>query len=691
MNLDILGLNETWLSSDVNDHELSLPGYNILRRDRNRRGGGICIYVKDTINFSVIEGIKNDNVESIWIRCIVDKECFDLCVVYRPPSASCEYFENILDQVEFVKQSDNDMIIIGDLNFNYSFDENLHQNPVYQLESMFEMKQLVVSPTRVTTTSSTLIDVILSSCPDKHVKTSVIDCSLSDHCLVLTEFTSRSSKTHVHKTVTFRNFKKFDLSQFLNDLSDCTNVTNTILNNGDVDSHWKAFKNDFINICDDHAPMTARRLKERHNPWIDNDIIDLMYKRDYLKRQAVKLKDNELYSQYRRLRNEVTNKIRQAQKHYYEREITENRGNPSKLWKVISKIANGNKRCDPPSGISADEFNEHFSSVGENIAKQTISNNRTTPWKGPKSCVVFELHKVSCCEVKKQLNKLKNKCNSDVLGMDAKLLHLSADVIAPKLTSLYNASIETSTVPCDWKFARVSPVYKNKGCKLDKNNYRPISVISHVSKIFERLIQVQLMEYLIKNEYISIHQSAYRKYHNTQTCLHRVVDDWLDNIGDNIFTGVCLLDIKKCFDSISHSILLDKLSYYGICGKENDFFRSYLSNRKQVVKCGTITSDIENINVGVPQGSLLGPVLFMLFVNDNSQHVHLGTCNLYADDCLVYCTGDNVDDVSDKLQQCVHDVSNWYSENNLLLNVDKCNTMLIGSKYKLSQLNDNDK
>ena len=121
------------------------------------------------------------------------------------------------------------------------------------------------------------------------------------------------------------------------------------------------------------------------------------------------------------------------------------------------------------------------------------------------------------------------------------------------------------------------------------------------------------------------------------------------------------------------------------------FFRSYLSNRKHVVKCGTITSDIENINVGVPQGSLLGPVLFMLFVNDISQHVHLGTCNLYADDCLVYCTGDNVDDVSDKLQQCVHDVSNWYSENNLLLNVDKCNTMLIGSKYKLSQLNDNDK
>ena len=128
---------------------MSFPSLVIIswRRDRNRRGGGICIYVKDTINFSVIEGIKNDNVESIWIRCIVDKECFDLCVVYRPPSASCEYFENILDQVEFVKQSDNDMIIIGDLNFNYSFDENLHQNPVYQLESMFEMKQLVVSPT----------------------------------------------------------------------------------------------------------------------------------------------------------------------------------------------------------------------------------------------------------------------------------------------------------------------------------------------------------------------------------------------------------------------------------------------------------------------------------------------------------------------------------------------------------------
>ena len=300
------------------------------------------------------------------------------------------------------------------------------------------------------------------------------------------------------------------------------------------------------------------------------------------------------------------------------------------------------------------------------------------------------MHEIRCCDVKKELGKLKNKCNTDVLGMEAKLLHLSADVVSPILTCLYNASIETSTVPSDWQFARVSPVYKSKGCKLDKNNYRPISVISHIAKIFERLIQAQLMEYLIKNEYISIDQSAYRKYHNTQTCLHRVVDDWLDNIGDNVFTGVCLLDIRKCFDSISHSILCDKLSYYGICGKENDFFKSYLSNRTQVVKYGTITSDIENINVGVPQGSVLGPILFMLFINDISQHIHLGTCNLYADDCLIYCTGNSVDDVSNKLQQSVNDISDWYNGNDLLLNVDKCNTMLIGSKHKFLHLNGND-
>ena len=198
------------------------------------------------------------------------------------------------------------------------------------------------------------------------------------------------------------------------------------------------------------------------------------------------------------------------------------------------------------------------------------------------------------------------------------------------------------------------------------------------------------MSYLIKFEYISIDQSAYKKYHNTQTSLHRVIDDWLENMNDNVFTGVCLLDIKKCFDSIDHAILLKKMSYYGIRNGEYKLFKSYLTDRKQVVSCKNEVSYDKNINIGVPQGSVLGPVLFMLFVNDLSQHTYLGAANLYADDCLIYCTGNDVSNVNETLQMCIDDVTNWYDKNKLVLNAEKCNVMLVRSKHKLSQVNENE-
>jgi hypothetical protein len=219
----------------------------------------------------------------------------------------------------------------------------------------------------------------------------------------------------------------------------------------------------------------------------------------------------------------------------------------------------------------------------------------------------------------------------------------------------------------------------------EKGNYRPISVIAHIAKICELQVQKQFLTYLLDNDYISIDQSAYRKCHSTQTALHRVTDDWLDNICDGLFTGVCCLDIKKCFDTIDHRILLKKLSYYGIHGKELDWFKSYLVNRAQVVKSNGKTSSQKFLNIGVPQGSVLGPILFMIYVNDLSQHVHLGTANLYADDTLIYCTGTTVSEVNSKLQKCVNEVFNWYEGNRLVLNASKSNTMLVASKYAINQ------
>jgi len=288
---------------------------------------------------------------------------------------------------------------------------------------------------------------------------------------------------------------------------------------------------------------------------------------------------------------------------------------------------------------------------------------------------------MDCPSVLKALGKLGSDSAVDVLGFDAKLFSLAAGEISPILTELFNLSLQEADVLPDWKIARVTPLYKGKGHKHDMNNYRPIAVSGHIVKIFERYIQKQLMHYLTINDYISIDQSAYRPYHSTQTSIIRVVDDCIDNICDKLLTGLCFLDIKKCFDCINHDIMKEKLSYYGICDYELRWFSSYLCNRQQQVIANYKKSENAILNIGVPQGSVLGPLLFMLYVIDLSQFVSLSSCNLYADDTVIYCTGNETLEVQHKLQASITEVSKWYNANHLVLNADKCNVMTISSSY----------
>ena len=268
------------------------------------------------------------------------------------------------------------------------------------------------------------------------------------------------------------------------------------------------------------------------------------------------------------------------------------------------------------------------------------------------------------------------------------MLFLSADIIAPILTKFYNVSVETETVISDWKLSKVTPVYKGKGSKDEAGNYRPISLISHIMKIFEKEIKQHVMGYLEVNNLITSDQSAYRNQHNTQTALHRVVDDWLDNISDGNLTGVCSFDITKCFDTINHAILLKKMYFYGFNYHTSKWFQSYLNKREQIVSCRNQLYGKCQLQIGVPQGSVLGPLLFLIYVNDINRHVHLGSCNIYADDTLIYCTGNNITELKYNIQKCVTDVHEWYESYKLVINTSKSNVMLLTTRQMLSNIGD---
>ena len=249
-----------------------------------------------------------------------------------------------------------------------------------------------------------------------------------------------------------------------------------------------------------------------------------------------------------------------------------------------------------------------------------------------------------------------------------------------------NCSLSTGVVPSDWKLARVTPIFKGKGCKTDPANFRPISVLSAISMILEREVQVQVLTYLQSHDMISPDQFAFLKNHSTIGCLHRVFDDWYNAINEGEYIMACFLDIQKCFDSIDHDILITKLSRYGVSGDELSWFSNYLTDRSQVVTCNGQTSQPRALHTGVPQGSALGPLLFLIFINDLPQNVRNCVTNLFADDVALYISGKSLSETGDTFQCAINDAAQWYHDNRLTINIQKSSVMLLGSEARIRSL-----
>jgi hypothetical protein len=285
------------------------------------------------------------------------------------------------------------------------------------------------------------------------------------------------------------------------------------------------------------------------------------------------------------------------------------------------------------------------------------------------------------------LQKLSTQSNNDILDFDGKLLKLSYDIIDEYLAHLFNLSFSQSVVPNDWKKARVVPIYKGKGSRSDPSCYRPISVICHIAKLFESCIKIQLLAYLNEYHFISCDQSAFLSKHSTVTALHKVTDEWLTNIDEGLITCVCFFDITKCFDAINHSVLLFKLEKYGFRNNELRWFTSYLTERTQATLTHSTLSSFMPISTGVPQGSILGPILFLLFINDLPQYVL--SCSLYADDTLIERSGKSLNDIIPKIQSDINCLHNWFQANKLTISSTKTCYMLIGSPQRIRESTQN--
>ena len=328
----------------------------------------------------------------------------------------------------------------------------------------------------------------------------------------------------------------------------------------------------------------------------------------------------------------------------------------------------------------AETFNDFFHKVIQDLCdvlSRTVSPFSPTQFLNETNSS-FSFTPITVEAVTEHLTKLNVKKATGLDSIDNRLLKTGAQVLAPSLTNLLNKSLTSGEFPEKWKTAEVMPIHK-KGDRTMLSNYRPVSILSSISKILERVVHNQLYGYLNQNRLLSQCQSGFRKLHSCETALHSVTEDWIDSIDKKQQTGVIFCDLSRAFDTLNHDILLDKLKAYGVDEMACSWFKSYLTGRLQRTCVNSILSNTSCVTCGVPQGSILGPLLFIVYINDLPNCVQSCRVAMYADDTIVYFSHRSIQTIQETLQNDCTRLMHWFVANKLSLNPLKCKSMLVGS------------
>lgn len=690
----VICLSETWLDNDANGlYEMN--GYTFLSHCRiNKRGGGVAMYIRNNLVFADITDLYNFNSDTF--ECMIAEiggnvnSMSKIVVVslYRPPGADLQSFASELPVflAQFEKRSRKKLILAGDFNINFlNYETHQPTNECVNLMLSYSLVPMINLPTRVTEITSTMIDNIFADCFDKVVSTCVIYEDFSDHFPTFASFNLNVEKKDPLEKVS-RPVTKIQLEKFAITVSEFDWYS--YLDNVqafDKEAKFNTFLNKFGEIFEICFPkkITKNLQSSSDKHWMTEALVNCCRKKSKLFKKYNKNPTDINKTQFRNYSNCLKSCIRTAERNYYATLLSNSAHNTFATWKTLKNILNNkpksftdvkftldSQKIESPKEI-ADNFNKIFVSTGPDLANLIPQSDHSyNRYFDSNVLHSMSLLPTDQAEIMNIILMLKNNTSPGFDDIPCKVIKCVSQSICGILSCLINDCMLNGIFPGKLKIAKVTPVYKN-GDKGTFYNYRPISVLSIFSKVFEKVVSKRLLSFINDNRLLYSNQFGFRANHSTYMALSILVTDITNALDDEEIPIAVSIDLSKAFDTLNHKILLGKLQHYGIRGVVLELFKSYLSDRSQYVVYNGVCSEILPIVCGVPQGSVLGPTLFLLYMNDLYKCSNILKFIMFADDTTVFIRIRKNENVTDILNSELQKLSNWLQVNILSLNANK--------------------
>ena len=694
-DFDVIAVSETWLTKNTPKDRYTLENYNIFRQDRkNKRGGGCALFCRNQYQAKIIKTPCDKEIpEMIWLEVKVGNKNVAVGVLYKPPKIPHSVFVNLYECLANIYAKYEHVILLGD--FNVNFLEPNSPGTKSLLDNFvepFSLTQLINKPTRITDNSKTLIDLIFVNKPHNVIFSDCVDApGVSDHHLTYLAYSLKKEKFKPF-SVTKRDFKNIDWIKFNHDLEYMPWENVHTVN--EVNNKVIILENLIHSLFDKHAPYkTFTVTKKNCTPWINDNIRKHMDVRDDLKNTFNSTGNQEFFNKFKIMRNKVTAMRRSEQIKLFNEAINNNIKNSKDFYSAAKKL-----NVIPPKNkqtrvnFSANKLNSAFvannnATIDENLINEQIRQL----YKNNPPCIhKFQFEPGSELDIIKIVKGLKSN-SFGVDNINTFMLKLIITRTSSVITDIINTSFEQKVFPDKWKKALIKPIPKID-FPIKESDFRPISLLCTLSKIIEKLANRQICAYLNKHNLLDPYQSAYKPNHSCTTAHLKITEDILEALDDSEVSLLVLLDFSKAFDTVNHRLLLEKLTILGFQKDSLDWIKSYLSNRQQKVITDTDKSDWSNISNGVPQGSILGPLLFSILVQDIRQYIYWGSYHSYADDLQYYksmkpCDANsNIELVNQDLQR----VSDYCKNSALRINEGKCYYMFLGTRQAIKTINNTD-